>query len=203
MGVQRIRHGSVFPLLPFIGRVGAGAFHKRHKHRLVVVASEGGRFVVLDQRTLATTLTAGADFQRLWRFHHEGLIVDACSVSRHDRGRCFQWTGVSGVLAMVLIDRRRHRPRPESGRGFFLVPDGAAVCGMLGAKARRFHHAGRMVGLRPEGAGDTVRHIHAVSALIVQADAACRSSAFLRSSGSSLPRTEALRSIPRHAFGLK
>ena len=32
---------------------------------------------------------------------------------------------------------------------------------------------------------------------------ACLSSAFFSTSGSSLPRTEALRSIPRHAFGLK
>ena len=32
---------------------------------------------------------------------------------------------------------------------------------------------------------------------------ACLSSALFSTSGSSLPRTEALRSIPRHAFGLK
>ena len=40
----------------------------------------------------------------------------------------------------------------------------------------------------------------------VQADssaAACRSSAAFSTGGSSLPRTEALRRIPRHAFGLK
>ena len=33
--------------------------------------------------------------------------------------------------------------------------------------------------------------------------AACRSSAAFSTGGSSLPRTEALRRIPRHAFGLK
>ncbi len=56
---------------------------------------------------------------------------------------------------------------------------------------------------RPESAGDIVRHIHAVAALVVQADAACRSNASRSTSGSSLPRAEALRSIPRQAFGLK
>src|SRR5699024_3869876 len=106
-------------------------------------------------------------------------------------------------LTMVLIDCRRNRPRPEGGRGFLLITDGAAVCRMLGAKACRFHHAGWMMNFCPQSAGDAVRHIHTVSTLVVQADAACRSRAFFRSSGSSLPRTEALRSIPRHAFGLK
>ena len=90
----------------------------------------------------------------------------------------------------------RHRPCPEGGRGFLLITDGATVCGMLGAKARRFHHAGWMMSFCPESAGDAVRHIHTVSALVVQADAACRSRAFFRSSGSSLPRTEALRVYP-------
>ena len=48
MGVQCVRYGSVFPLLPFIGRVGAGALHKRHKYRLVIVAAEGSGLVVLN-----------------------------------------------------------------------------------------------------------------------------------------------------------
>ena len=46
-------------------------------------------------------------------------------------------------------------------------------------------------------------YIYALTALVVQADCACLSSAFFSSSGNSFPRAEALWRIPRHAFGLK
>ena len=60
--------------------------------------------------------------------------------------------------------------------------------------------------LCPECSGHLLGHIHPLPALVVQAEssaAACRSSAAFSTGGSSLPRTEALRRIPRHAFGLK
>ena len=65
-------------------------------------------------------------------------------------------------------------------------------------------YSGRMaVILRPESSGHIFGHIHPFSALVVQAQAAWRSRAFFSRTGSSLPRAEALRSIPRQAFGLK
>ena len=115
MDVQRIRHIRCFPLLPLIRSVGASAFHKRHKQRLVIVAAQSGRFIILDQRALAAALTAGADLQRLRRLHYKGLVVPAHTISGIDRGRCLQRADVSGVLAMVLIDRRRHVPARRVG----------------------------------------------------------------------------------------
>ena len=63
--------------------------------------------------------------------------------------------------------------------------------------------------LCPEGTGHILGNIHLLTALVVQTDPpscsaeACLSSAAFSTGGSSLPRTEALRRIPRHAFGLK
>src|SRR5699024_10794806 len=53
---------------------GAHAVDLRHKYCLVIVAAEGSGLVVLNYCTFAAPHTAGADLQRLWRFHHEGLI---------------------------------------------------------------------------------------------------------------------------------
>ena len=67
-----------------------------------------------------------------------------------------------------------------------------------------FHDAGWMsMLLGAEGSGHPLGNVHPTAALVVQADAACRSKASRRISGSSLPRAEALRRIPRQAFGLK
>ena len=168
VGVQRVRHIEGFPLLTLIGRVGTCAFHERHEHRLVVVAAQRGGLVILDQRAFAAALTAGADLQRLRRLHYKGLVVPAHAVGGVDRGSRLQRAGVSGVLAMVLIDRRRHRTGPEGGRGFLLIPDAPGLCGMLGAESGSSHHAGRMpVVFRPERCCNVLRHIHAAAALVV------------------------------------
>ena len=134
VGVQRVRHIGGFPLLPLCGRVWPGAFHERHEYRLVIVAAQRGGFIILDQRALAAALTAGADLQRLRRLHYKGLVVPAHAVGGVDRGSRLQRAGVSGVLAMVLIDRCRHRPSTEGGRGFLPIPDAPGLCGMLGAE---------------------------------------------------------------------
>ena len=155
----------------------ANAVALRHEQRLVVVAGEGGGHILLDKRTLAAALAAGAYLQRLGRIclHHEGLVVAPGAVGGADRGGRVQRPGVSGVLAMVLIDG-----------------------------STRLHDAGRMsVHLGAERSRYTKGNIHAAPTLVVQADAACRSKASRRISGSSLPRAEALRRIPRQAFGLK
>ena len=59
-----------------------------------------------------------------------------------------------------------------------------------------------------KGSSDLFGHIHAIAPLVVKdhtgayADA-CLSSAVFSIVGNSLPRTEALRRIPRQALGLK
>ena len=113
-------------------------------------------------------IAAGADLQRLGCLHHKGLVVAARAVGRHYCRRCLQWTGVSGILAMVLIDRRRHRPGTEGGRSFFLIPNAPCLCGMLGTKTGCPHHAGRVsVVFRPERCCAILRHIHTAAALVV------------------------------------
>ena len=148
--------------------MGPGTFHKRHEYRLVVVAAKRSGFVILDQCTFAAALTAGADLQRLGRLHHKRLVISAHAVGGVDRGGRLQRAGVSGVLAMVLIDRRRHRTGTEGGRGFLLIPDAPGLCGMLGAESGSPHHAGRVsVVFRTERCRNVLRHIHAAAALVV------------------------------------
>ena len=204
-GVQRVCHLPVLPgrRIPFV--VGAVPLAERHEHRLVIVAGESCGFVILYDRPFAAALTAGADFQRLGRFHHERLVIAAHAVGGADRRRRFQRPRISRILRMVLIERHRSRDRPctERGRGFLLIPNPTRLCGMLRAETGRFQYARGVVRLCPQGAGHVIRHVHPLPALVVQADAACRSNAIRSTSGSSLPRTEALRRIPRHAFGLK
>ena len=183
-----------------VGRLGADAVGFRHEHRLVVIAGQSRGLVLLDERTLAAALAAGADLQRLGRvlvLHDEGLVVAAHAVVGRDGRSHVQRPGVSRVLTMVLIDRRGYLARTDGGRPLLLVTDGAALRGMLGVEAGRIHHAGSVaVCLGAEGSRDFMGNLHADAALVVQADAACRSSASRSTSGSSLPRAEALRRIP-------
>ena len=169
--VQRICHFPVFPCrhIPFV--VGAVSFAERHKHRLVIVAGERCRSVILYDWAFAAALTAGADFQRLGcvRLHHERLVIAAHPICGIDRGCSFQRSRVSGILRMVLIERHRsrHRPGTERGRSFLFIPDSPCFCGMLRAETGRFQYARGMVRLCPQGAGHVIRHIHPLPALVV------------------------------------
>ena len=60
---------------------GADAEDLRHKKRLVVVAPESGRLVILDERAFASTFAAAANLQRFRCFHNERLIISARPVS--------------------------------------------------------------------------------------------------------------------------
>ena len=196
----------------------------RLKQRLVVVAGQGCGFVFLNERNLAAAFAAGADL------HHKRHIVAA---SPHAGGQRL-YIAVLGELdpavgRMVFqCDRCRNNACTERGRAFFLIADGAAFCGMLGAEARRLHDTGRMsVVFCSERCSNILGHLQAAAALVVQHDAvaasahsavhaegggsvvcqsavvpveACRSSARRKTSGSSLPRAEALRRIPRQAL---
>lgn len=109
-------------------------------------------------------------------------------------------------------------------RGFLLlITDAPALCGMLRTEARRLglllliQHHRRVMRFCPQGGGYFLGHIHPVPSLVVEDDpchsggyfscdaseasvrssTACLSRAFRRISGSSLPRAEALRSIPQ------
>src|SRR5699024_3018317 len=148
--------------------LGADTIDLRHEQCLVIVAAQSGGFIILDQRAVAAALPAGADLQRLRRLHYKGLVVPAHTISGIDRWRCLQRADVSGVLAMVLIDRRRHRTGTEGGRGFLPIPDAPGLCGLLGTEAGGTHHARRVpVVLRPESCRDILRHIYAAAALVV------------------------------------
>ena len=109
---------------------------------------------------------------------------------------------------------------------------GVAILGADTKNPREFIKYNRgVVCLCTKGASKIMSHIHAIAALVIQNDAispgrhttvhskgrcdrrncavvpvytdACRSRATRSTSGSSLPRSEALRRIPRHALGLK
>ena len=182
------------------------SFAERDEHSLVIVTGKCSGFIILYQCAFAAALTAGADFQCLWRgIHHQRHIAATRS---HARGQCLYAAVLqnlhSAIRWMIFQSyRRRDRPCAERGGKFFFKPDATALCRMFRTEARRLQYAWRMMCLCTEGAGHFLRHVHPAPALVVQADAACRSNAIRSTSGSSLPRTEALRRIPRHAFGLK
>ena len=192
----------------------------RLEQRLVVVAGQGGGFVLLDERSLAATFTAGADL------HHKRHIVATCT---HAGGQRLHIAVLGKFDPTVgwMVFRRRNNACTERGRTLFLIADGAALGRMLGAEACRFHYAGRMMRFCSECGGDFLCDVHAVAALVIQNNTiptgthsavhaegggsvvrqtavvpveACRSSARRKTSGSSLPRAEALRRIPRQAF---
>ena len=175
------------------------------------------------ERTLAAAFAAGADL------HHKRYIVAAGSHAGGQRLHIAVLGKFDPTVGRMVFQchRRRNDSCTERGRAFLLIADGAAFCGMLSAEACRFHHAGRMVCFRSERRGNLLCDVHAVAALVVQHDAvttgthsavhaegggsvvrqtavvsieACRSSARRKTSGSSLPRAEALRRIPRQAF---
>ena len=119
-------------------------------------------------RSLAALIETASPFQRLGRLHHKGLVVPTHAVGGVDGGSRLQRASVSGVLAMVLIDRCRHRPSTEGVRGSLPIPDAPRLCGMLGSESGSSHHAGRMpVVFRPERCRNILRHIHATAALVV------------------------------------
>ena len=103
---------------------------------------------------------------------------------------------------MLQRDSGGHDAGAQRGRGLLLIPDGAALRGMLCAESRRQHSRVVAVILRHQGSRLILGYLYAGGALRVYADSrpACRSSASRRIAGSSLPRLEALRRIPRQAF---
>ena len=147
-----------------VALLGADAEHGRNEKRLVVVASERCGLIVLDERTLAAALAAGANLQSFRCLHHERLVIAPRAESGKD-GLChIERSRVSGILRVVLEYQRR------------------------------------MVAFRTERVRHILSQVHPLPALVVQAESACLSKALASISGSSLPRAEALRRIPRHAF---
>ena len=169
-GIQRVCHLPVLPCRRFLCGMRPRSLAERHEHRLVIVAGERCRFVILNDRAFPAALAAGTDFQRLgcFQFHHERLVVAAHSIIGADCRRSFQRPRVSGILAVVFIAyRSRNRPGTERGRGFLPIPDPTRLCGMLRAETGRLQNTRRMVRLRPESAGNLIRHIHPLPALVV------------------------------------
>ena len=200
--------------------LGADTVALRHEHGLVVVAAEGCGFVFLPDGALAAAFTAGTDLQRDGRqvFHPFPIVFHAVQNQRDIAAARTASAGQRLYLAVLCdfhpaisrmifqSDGGRHDSGPEGRRTFFLISDAPRIGGVFGAKTCGFQNARRVMCLCTESGGHLLGHIHPLPALIVQADssaAACRSSAAFSTGGSSLPRTEALRRIPRHAFGLK
>ena len=114
VGIIR-EHGMAF--------FGAYPEHRRNENRLIVVTGERRGFVLLNQCALAAALAAGADFQRLGRFYHEGLVVAAVAEGGGNRLRHVQRPGVPGILRVVFKDRRRNHARAKRRRFTFLIAD--------------------------------------------------------------------------------
>ena len=134
-------------------------------------------------------------------------------------------TAVRGVMLQrnhIPCHCCRHDTSPEGRCFLLLITDAPALCRMLCTEARRLgfllliQHHRRVMCFSPQRTGNFLGHIHPGTALVVEDDplrsgtyfscdaseasvrssTACLSRAFRRISGSSLPRAEALRSIP-------
>ena len=180
----------------------------RLEQRLVVVGRQGGGFVYLRQRSFASAVFAAADLQRHGiSIHHQRLIVAAHAVGGGDGLGNIQRAPVPGIHRVILINRRGYHASPERGRHFLLIPDAVGFGAVLCTEAGALKNGGMMpVILRHQCASLILRHGNAAGALGIDAPgqaAACRSSAVLSTAGSSLPRADALRRIPRQAVGLK
>ena len=103
----------------------------RLEQRLVVVAGQGGGFVLLDERSLAATFTAGANL------HHKRHIVATCTHAGGQRLHIAVLGKFDPAVGWMVFQchRRRNNACTERGRTLFLIADGAALCGMLGAKS--------------------------------------------------------------------
>ena len=192
----------------------------RDEYSLVIVAAEGGGLILLPDGALAASFTPRANLQRDGRqvFHPFPTVFHAVQNQRNIAAARTAPTGQRLYLAVLgnlhpavgrmvfQSDGSWHDTSTEGGRTFFLISDAPRISGVFGAKTCGFQNARRVICLCPESGDHLLGHIHPLPALVVQADssaAACRSSAAFSTGGSSLPRTEALRRIPRHAFGLK
>ena len=195
----------------------------RLEQRLVVVAGQSRGFILLNERALAAAFAAGADL------HHKRHIVATCTHAGGQRLHIAVLGKFDPAVSRMVFQchRRRNNTCTERGRTLFLIADSAALGRMLGAEACRFHYAGWMMRFCSECGGNLLGDIHSVAALVIQNNTiptgthsavhaegggsvvrqtavvsieACRSSARRKTSGSSLPRAEALRRIPRQAF---
>ena len=186
----------------------------RHENRLVVITAKGGGLVLLPDGSLAAALAPRTDLQgERWRIlcaiHDQGNVPAACTAPTGQRLHHTVLGNLHPAVGRMIFQCNggRHNAGPEGGRPFFLVPDASGIGRVFRAEAGRFEDTGLMpMLLCAERPGHFFGHIHLRPALVVQADssaAACRSSAVFRTGGSSLPRTEALRRIPRQAVGLK
>ena len=192
----------------------------RDEYSLVIVAAEGGGLILLPDGALAASFTPRANLQRDGRqvFHPFPTVFYAIQNQRNIASTRTASAGQRLYLAIPCdlhpaisrmifqSDGGRHDSGTEGGRTFFLISDAPRIGGVFGTKTCGFQNARRVMCLCLESGGHLLGHIHPLPALVVQADssaAACRSSAAFSTGGSSLPRTEALRRIPRHAFGLK
>ena len=188
----------------------------RLEKRLVVVASQRGGFILLQESAFASSRPTAADLERHGlRLRHNWGVTSASTVSGGNGGAVLHWAIISGILRMVIKHHRSGNHAGAERRGnLLLVADAPALGAVFRGKTGGLKHSRVMpVVLRNKctrlflGQGDAaaslgVQAVPSVTTSSVRPPA-CLSSAFFSTSGSSFPRAEALRSIPRHAFGLK
>ena len=200
----------------------------RNEHSLVVVASKGCRLICLYQRTLTAALTSATNLH-----NERDIVSACPHTRRKGLYFAVLFDFDATVIGVIFKRHgRRNYTAAESRRTFLFVTDAATSSGMLGAKACTLHYARRMVCFCTERTRYLFGNVHTISALVVQNHSvatcghtavdpkgggfisrqpcvvavktdACRSRATFSIVGSSLPRTEALRRIPRQALGLK
>ena len=188
-------------------------FDLRLKQCLVVMGAECSRFISLPQCALAAAITAGTDLQ-CNRFCNKRYIVSSCSGSAAECLTGIILTDLNPSVSWMVFygERCRNDTCTQSGRKFFTVSNTACLCAVFCGKAGGMKYS-RMIAviLCDKCESLVLCNADTAVALCIQTvgsissvrPPACLSSAFFSTSGSSLPRTEALRSIPRHAFGLK
>lgn len=152
-----------------VALVGADAVSSRNEDRLVVVAGERCRHIVLNESAFPATLAAGAYLQRLGCVQHQRCVHAACS---HAGGQRL-YLPVLGYLAasiggMVLDCHAGNDPGSKRGRAFLLISDAAALGAVFGAETAGLHDAWRVVSFGTESGRFVSRNINPLSALVIQ-----------------------------------
>ena len=203
-GVDGLRHTSGQVAVVAVEPLGL-------EQRLVGAGGERGGFLLLHQCALAAAFLPAAHLQRVCqravRRHDQRDVVAAGPHPGSQRLDGIPFLDSDPTVSRMVFQRncRRDHTRPERGRSLIFITDGAGIGGMLRAEPCRQHSRVVAMVLRHQRPGHVIGDVHAAVALGIYADnsAACRSSAAFRIPGSSFPRLEALRRIPRQAFGLK
>ena len=147
-------------------------------------------------------------------FYDQRLIIATHAVGRSHRLCHFQRASISRILRMILEHpkRRRNDPGSQCRGDFLLIADATGFGAVFRGESCCVKHSRVIAVILCDqcerlvlGDADTriALCIQAVGSISSVRPSACLSNAFRSTSGSSFPRADALRRIPRQAFGLK